>query len=320
VRRVIADDGGTRTLADSRPTSRPAAATSAPARAPARLAALQRSAGNRATGRLLRQLGGPHAPNPAQDPRAYKKGAPNAKKCAPPPGCPPGFCDPYESEGYAKAQRARDMPWLMAGIWAAVDSRVVPLWREHLGGGSAPKDLTAEFGKDFASSVTTAATTKFLVDAVAAKLRASPPVIAPLATGVDLPLATLIPAEIAAIDDPDSLHAMDFNIPKEIPGNLAGGIGKDEVDCKSGAKPSPFNDERIAAGTVRVTQIPWGGFLVAPVIDYTVRDTIDLCPGNCGTELEQLATVAISQYEATGISGDVPFTVRFTVTPAPFVL
>ena len=56
------------------------------------------------------------------------------------------------------------------------------------------------------------------------------------------------------------------------------------------------------------------------MIDYTVRDTIDLCPGNCGTELEQLATVAISQYEATGISGDVPFTVRFTVTPAPFVL
>jgi len=37
-------------------------------------------------------------------------------------------------------------------------------------------------------------------------------------------------------------------------------------------------------------------------------------PGDCGTWAEQIATVPLSQFEATGISGDVPFTVDF---PAP---
>jgi OOP family OmpA-OmpF porin len=49
------------------------------------------------------------------------------------------------------------------------------------------------------------------------------------------------------------------------------------------------------------------------VISYTIRDTVDLCPGNCGTTLEQQATVPMSRWEATGISGDVPFTVKFAV-------
>ena len=52
---------------------------------------------------------------------------------------------------------------------------------------------------------------------------------------------------------------------------------------------------------------------IVPFLD-SVRDTIDLCPGDCGTSLEQIATVPMSQFEATGIAGDVPFTVEF---PAP---
>jgi hypothetical protein len=47
---------------------------------------------------------------------------------------------------------------------------------------------------------------------------------------------------------------MNFNIPKDIPGNLAGGIGKDQLACPAGAQPSPFNDERKAAGTAKVAR------------------------------------------------------------------
>jgi hypothetical protein len=45
-----------------------------------------------------------------------------------------------------------------------------------------------------------------------------------------------------------------------------------------------------------------------------VIDTLDFCPGNCGGRLAQILTVPLSRWEASFISGDVPFTVRF---PAP---
>jgi len=63
-----------------------------------------------------------------------------------------------------------------------------------------------------------------------------------------------------------------------------------------------------------VTRLSSSELTVAPMIKYLVKDTIDLCPGDCGTMLEQIATIPLSQFEATGISGDVPFTVDF---PAP---
>jgi hypothetical protein len=99
-----------------------------------------------------------------------------------------------------------------------------------------------------------------------------------------------------------------------IPGNLAGDIATDQVACPSGAKPSPFDDERKARGTVDVTRKSATEVVVTANITYTVKDTVDLCPGNCGATLEQVATAPLSQFEATGIAGDVPFTVEF---PAP---
>jgi hypothetical protein len=108
---------------------------------------------------------------------------------------------------------------------------------------------------------------------------------------------------------------MDFNAIGEIPGNIAGGIGKTQLSCPAGARPSPFNDDRTAAGTAEVTRNLDGSLTVVPSITYTVQDTIDLCPGNCGAGLEQLATITLSRMEASGISGDVPFTVEFPAPP-----
>jgi outer membrane protein OmpA-like peptidoglycan-associated protein len=56
-----------------------------------------------------------------------------------------------------------------------------------------------------------------------------------------------------------------------------------------------------------------GHLTIDTVINYTVKDTVDLCPGDCGAPAERLATVPMSQWEASGISGDIPFTVDFTV-------
>jgi outer membrane protein OmpA-like peptidoglycan-associated protein len=69
---------------------------------------------------------------------------------------------------------------------------------------------------------------------------------------------------------------------------------------------------------------PNGSITVTPTLHFHVVDTVDLCPGNCGSGPsqgvinEQLATVPMSRLEASGVTGDVPFFVDFTVAQASF--
>ncbi|MXV49679.1 DUF4157 domain-containing protein [Pedobacter sp. HMF7647] len=249
-----------------------------------------------------------------------RDGAPKAKSCAPPSNCPATFCQPFKSENLARSQRDKTMFFLLAGIGAVVDSRVMPLWSEYLLGGSPPQNLSAKFGADFAASPTTKATTNFLLGALKNKLTASVPTFPAGSMVTTVDILTLIPTELAAINTSGDANEMNFNIPKDIAGNLAGGIGDNQTACKSGAQPSPFNDMRLATGAVTLVKSKPGEITVIPIINYTVKDTIDLCPGNCGTSAEQLATVPMSQFEATGISGDVPFTVEFSPVVFPFTI
>jgi hypothetical protein len=257
---------------------------------------------------------------PPTDPRVHPPGAPGATSCGRPSWCPASFCSPYSSRSFAIEQRTRMLPVLMAGIAVAVNSRVVPLWHAHLLGGSAPRDLTSSFGADFAVSPTTSATVNFLVNALRASLLATPPTFPAGLAATVIPIASRIPAAIAAINTPGDVNEMNFNVPSDIAGNLAGGIGVNQTACRSGARPSPFNDQRLVDGIATVIKDPSGSMLVQPLLNFTVRDTIDLCPGDCGNSAEQIATVPISQFEATGISGDVPFTIRFSPVIAPFTI
>jgi hypothetical protein len=250
----------------------------------------------------------------------FMRDAPNAKTwTGAPAACGPSFCRPLQSEGIAMDLRKQLWSGLEAGIAYEVSPRVVPLWNAWaFGGRSAVTDLTKDFGADFTNSPTTADTTKFLMDRIKVKLAASPPTIPPATGFLKLDIPTLIPAEVKAIDDPHG-KPMDFNVPNDIPGNLAGGIGKDQAATPIGAIPSSQNDERIAKGDVTILDA--GAALeVIPNLSYTVKDTIDLCPGNCGSTVEQFATIPMSQWEATGISGDVPFTVDFSAVIFPFTI
>ena len=65
--------------------------------------------------------------------------------------------------------------------------------------------------------------------------------------------------------------------------------------------------------------------MVTPTLHYRVIGTIDLCPCNCasyhvGAINEDLATIPMSRLEASGVAGDVPFTVDFTVAQASFTV
>jgi Domain of unknown function (DUF4157) len=281
----------------------------------------QSAPGSSAAPAVQRQeMPGPPPPLDLPDTRdPHVTSAPGAHAWAGPPGCGPSFCQPWATQRLAEDDRTSLAPLLLAGIAAAVSPRVVSLWRDYMFGGSAPRSLNGSFATDFTSSPTTARTTTFLMGELRAALSASAPVVASGAT-TTLDIPTLIPAAVAQIDDPTSANPMNFDIPGDIPGNLAGGLGKDEAANPVGAMPSPFNDERHALGTVTLTDGPAGSLLVTPALRYRVQDTIDLCPGDCGAPAEQVATIPMSRWEATGISGDVPFTVDFPAVTAPFTV
>jgi hypothetical protein len=249
--------------------------------------------------------------------------APDTDSAAPNPDCTPDFCAPMDSRLEAEALRAAASGPILAGIAAKVNTRVVGLWSQHIFGGSGPQDLSSQFGPDFESSATTAATTDKLVEKLRAAIEASPPTFPAGSDTVTLNIAGLIPDAIAAIDNPADADVMDFNVISEIPGNIAGGVGKNQLSSPVGARPAPFDDSRTVAGTVDVTKNVDGTLTLTPHMTFTVQDTIDLCPGNCGAAVEQTATRPLSWLEASGVSGDVPFTVEYaaparsaTVTPS----
>ena len=227
------------------------------------------------------------------------------------PKCGPNFCQPFVSKAFALANLAWAGPLILAGIAKKVNTRVVPLWASYLTDGSAPKDLTADFGADFTASPTTAKTTKFLVGELRKDIEANQASLPSGPTTIMKDFTPRLPAARAAIDDPAGPNQMNFNYPSDIAGNVAGGIGKDETSFPIGAKPSPFNDSREAEIVASLTRNPDGSLTVVPAIKYQVKDTIDLCPGDCGTSAEQVATIPLSRFEATGVAGDVPLMVEF---------
>jgi hypothetical protein len=152
-------------------------------------------------------------------------GAPKAQTCGRPSWCPAGFCSPYRSEKLAEYYRAKNGGLLMTGISAAVDSRVVPFWQEYLSGGSDPKNITADFGKDFTNSPTTKKTTTFLYDELKKSFAAKPPSV-PLYVSTAVDLSTQIPKAIAALDDPASSNPMNFSIPRDIPATSLAASGR----------------------------------------------------------------------------------------------
>jgi hypothetical protein len=155
---------------------------------------------------------------------------------------------------------------------------------------------------------TTQALVKMLQDAV----NANPPSFPPDKDVVTLPIASVVAQK--TIDDllVGDLVYSDY---LSVPGLIAGGVGKDQGSCLVGANTAGAQDDaRTASGTITVSRASDGTFSIDPAITYTVVDTLDFCPGNCGGYFAQRLTVPLSRWEASGISGDVPFTVRF---PAP---
>jgi len=238
-------------------------------------------------------------------------------------GCPANFCQPFASKTAAAADLVWAGPLILAGIAKKVNSRVVPLWTSYLTGGSSPRSLTPAFGADFTASSTTAGTTDFLVRELRNDVEANQTTLMGGAATATIDFTPRLSTALTAITTPGDPDEMNFDVIGDIAGNVAGGIGTDQLAFPIGARPSPFNDDRTAKITATLARNLAGDLTVTPAIGFSIHDTIDLCPGNCGAPSEQVATIPLSRFEATGLVGDVPFTIDFPAPAAklsPFVV
>jgi hypothetical protein len=268
-------------------------------------------------------------PGPEDLPILHEVG--NCDKCPgvpAPPACPSGFCCPMDRT-QAQIEAATLGPGLLGAIAAKVNTAVVPIWAMYLAGGTGVQNFSTRFGTEFANDPTTANTTR----ALAAQLAGgSVPVDVNRLVGLpanpgetaDIDLLPGLPASYlsdrqAELESPSG--GMDFTTIGSVPGNLAGGVGLDQATCPVGASPSPLADGRgVTAVQGQAIKRVDGGFDVVPRFQFHVADTVDLCPGNCGAASEQRATVPMSRWEASGVVGDVPFTVDFSSPPTGVVL
>jgi len=241
-----------------------------------------------------------------------------------PSACPPSFCCPFPLGTATLVRDQIRLPFL-AAIGSQVTPSVVPVWLTWFNGGAGMQNFSGRFGADFTADPTTVAVSALLSADLAANLDAAQ-VQALAATAAPAAPVSLLPALPAGYtaDKTRSLETdgdpmlMDFSTIGTAPGNLAGGVGKTQTTCSVGATPSPADDARILRDvTATFIRNPNGSITVTPTLHYRVIDTVDLCPGNCGSDVgvinEQLATIPMSRLEASGVAGDVPFTVDFTV-------
>ena len=242
--------------------------------------------------------------------------------------CAPPFCCPFPL-GTATAIRETIRNSFLVGIAIKVKPSVVPVWQMWFDGGTTLQNFTARFGADFATDPVTVQVSERLGRRLPSQLDGDKlQALAASATpGVAVSLLPALPPDFLRattdkLEDKTSPLSMDFDFIGTVPGNLAGGVGKTQRSCQVGAKPSPVDDGRQLSNVMAtLVREPNGSITVTPTFRFHVVDTVDLCPGNCGSKLgtinEQLATIPMSRLEASGVSGDVPFTVDFASPTQP---
>ena len=115
-----------------------------------------------------------------------------------------------------------------------------------------------------------------------AAVNAKPPAFPPGAANVTIDIKEVLDEKTLN----EIMQKMNFTNIAEVPGLIAGGIGTTQDKCRVGHTTSAQNDARSVEGTVAVTKAADGTLSVSPVsLTYTVQDTLDFCPGNCGSGL-----------------------------------
>jgi hypothetical protein len=243
----------------------------------------------------------PHAPFPDQPPGPVK-----------PKASPAGFCVPYTTKWEA------NLEWMSTKI--AIDlftskwgSEVQDLWAAYLNnpkkgskGTLPPRKLfdspTSRIVTAFREDPETKDQKKRIMELIAKRVRASPKLMP--ADGKSTPPLGFRPL----LDDGDLFNLpMAFKDPaNKIPGNLAGGFGKNSSDAG--------DDVRNVDGTFVAANRGNGILAVTANFTFDVLDAVDFCPGAAGGFWAQQITVPMSRLEATPDfpTYDIPFEVVYS--------
>lgn len=100
---------------------------------------------------------------------------------------------------------------------------------------------------------------------------------------------------------------INYSNPLSVAGHIAGGIGSSDAgdDYRSITSASVSLERTELIGST-------GYVTVGLTPHYEVFDTVDFCPGDCGSPAEQVITIPMSRLEASGEAYDTPFKVVFT--------
>jgi outer membrane protein OmpA-like peptidoglycan-associated protein len=254
---------------------------------------------------------------PQPDTGQAQAAPPERPACALNPSCPDDYCLPFPTQQEALDDRASNGEPVLSTISSA-NAHAEPLFRKYVFNPGPAGDVSAQLAADFTSSRNTRDATQDVAHLLETELRSHPPVFPPGTDRVTVDIdADSTRSALKAQINQLATTGLVYNIPFEAPGLLAGGVGLDQASCQVGANTSGAQaDSRSARVKADVFRNPDGTLLITPDINFTVVDTVDFCPGNCGGFFAQHLgkTVLMSRWEASAISGDVPFTVHF---PAP---
>ncbi|MER7276378.1 nidogen-like domain-containing protein [Dactylosporangium sp. NPDC000244] len=208
-------------------------------------------------------------------------------------------CTPFTSTFDADYARGFMQKVLLPFLRVAMGTTSADLWGQYLDGGVPSTGRVAVTNADalrqFRTVDETNIGTRRVVNNVAAALgeRTPPALSAPEhPTTVDI---TTLSYNGKTVGSKENIN---YAWPFDVPGNIAGGISGVTIN---GAH---FDDERTFTGPVKLvpTASPKGVLTkveVVPTLTLTVKDSIDLCDGQLGAGIEELATIALSRLEVT---------------------
>jgi outer membrane protein OmpA-like peptidoglycan-associated protein len=238
---------------------------------------------------------------------------PPLPSCAVNPDCPSDFCLPFATRQEALDDRARDGDSVLSTI-AGLNPHAEELFRRYIFEPEPAGDISAEYAADFTASRTTRDVSEQIHALVKADIQSNPPAVP--ADGFATVDYQTDPSKDALKQQFNQLatSGLVYADPFEVPGLIAGGVSQGQGFCNVGANTSGAQDDsRSARVRAEVFKNTDGTLAINPIVEYTAVDTIDFCPGNCGGyfALRFGNTVQMSRWEASGVSGDVPFTVVF---------
>jgi len=213
---------------------------------------------------------------------------------------PGDFCTPYSSRAEIYAAKTYLWTTLIPSATGMFGMDVAGLWQQYLSGASSGY-RTFTKGSNIANAFAKCNVIRQRTENLMAIAINRTDRFKTIAANrwVDVPVNKVFtPAEIN--------YGINFSNPYDIPGHIAGGVGSSSLGADTRTLKGYLSVYRETDYTGKTI-----GYQLKSKFEFEVKDTVDFCPGQPGSALEQSLTIPASRLEASGEAFDVPFEVQF---------